>query len=58
MQYIFTFGKVMKIDEDFGIEVCHDVPSRAEERVVRIISIRTLRFLSCALHEVCLGGRI
>jgi hypothetical protein len=21
MQYIFTFGKVMKIDEDFGIEV-------------------------------------
>lgn len=22
MQYIFTFGKVVKIDEDFGIEVC------------------------------------
>ena len=22
MQYISMFGKVMKIDEDFGIEVC------------------------------------
>lgn len=22
MQYIHIFGKVMKIDEDFGIEVC------------------------------------
>ena len=23
MQYIAIFGKPMKIDEDFGIEVCH-----------------------------------
>lgn len=23
MQYIYTFGKVVKIDEDFDIEVCY-----------------------------------
>lgn len=27
MQYIFTFGKAVKIDEDFDIEVLHHHPA-------------------------------
>lgn len=35
MQYIYIFGKVVKIDEEFGIEVCHQfILSFAETRVL------------------------
>lgn len=45
MQYIFIFGKVMKIDEDLGIEVCfallpHDIEVNSETRTyVTVIAL-------------------
>lgn len=46
MQYIYIFGKVVKIDEEFGIEVCHRL-----FRICRSERVIWKSFLYCnALH--------
>jgi hypothetical protein len=55
MQYIFTFGKAVKIDEDFDIEV-HPTASNHPQVLHRLLQDVCLEFLyACTLTTMALG---